>query len=93
MAEQKYAGEPFSAGVAPEAGGEINVQVSGWGWWNVWIRVESYVDGFESTVMDPPDALRLARYLVRAAVVCAWKRRAELRHIRKMERKARRAAS
>lgn len=73
MTAKKY-DEPFCADVIPEYGGNIRTEVSGWGTWNIWLGIESYVDGHDQTAMGPADALRVAWHLVLAAVVCAWKR-------------------
>ena len=73
---QKYDGDPYSSGIEPVIGGGVGVSVSGWGWWSVWINVESYADSddYADTALQPGEAIRFAGRLVIAGVVCWWKR-------------------
>lgn len=71
-----YVGEPYDSEIEPLIGGRARVTVSGWGYWNVWLEVESYVHWKDKsdTALQPGECLRFATKLVVAAVVCWWKR-------------------
>jgi hypothetical protein len=84
--------DPYSSGIEPVIGGGVGVSVSGWGWWSVWINVESYADSDDcaDTALQPGESISIAWRLVVAAVVCWWKRRPDQRRNRKFWREARR---
>lgn len=92
---EKYDGDPYSSGIEPVIGGGVGVSVSGWGWWSVWINVESYADSdaYADTALQPGEAIRFACRLVVAAVVCWWKRIPDQRRNRKYWREARQDAA
>ncbi|MET0235687.1 MAG: hypothetical protein ABW224_13670 [Kibdelosporangium sp.] len=66
--------EPFDSSVDPVIGGSVSVEVSGWGYWNVWVGVESYYAGDASTALQPGECVSVAWRLVTAAAVCWYKR-------------------
>jgi hypothetical protein len=68
--------EPYESGVAPTVGGGVRVSVDGWGYWNVWLEVESYVHWKDTadTALQPSESVGIAWRLVVAAAVCWWKR-------------------
>jgi hypothetical protein len=89
------ADDPYDNTIEPIAGGEARVNVSGWGYWNVWLTVESYVDNgrHADAVLQPSECVSLARRLAVGAVVCWWKRlpdqvRGRLRSMRRMKAEA-----
>jgi hypothetical protein len=68
--------DPYSSGIEPVIGGGVGVSVSGWGWWSVWLNVESYADSddYADTALQPGECISVAWRLVVAAVVCWWVR-------------------
>lgn len=62
-------GEPYNSCVEPVIGGLVEVEVSGWGYWNVWISVESYYSGDANTALQPGEAVGVAVRLVVGAVM------------------------
>ncbi len=92
MSATKHDHDPYSSGVEPVIGGGVGVSVSGWGWWSVWINVESYADSDDcaDTALQPGEAISMGWRLIVAAVVCWWKRRPDQRRNRKFWREARR---
>jgi hypothetical protein len=69
--------DPYDTTVAPFAGGGVRVDVSSWGYWNVWLETESYVDwmGEAKAILQPGEAVSVAWRLVVGAAVSWWKRR------------------
>lgn len=58
----------YDLSLEPQTGGEVEVAVSGWGWWNVWLTVGDYYDGKRADVaVQPGEALRIAARLAVAA--------------------------
>ena len=59
----------YELSLEPETGGEVEVAVSGWAGWNVWLTVAGYYDGKRADVaVQPREALRVAARLTVAAV-------------------------
>lgn len=81
LAAKRLDDDPYSSGIEPVIGGGVGVSVSGWGWWSVWINVESYADSddYADTALQPGEAIRFGWRLIVAAVVCQWKRIGENR--------------
>lgn len=54
--------------------GSVEVEVSGWGSWNIWLDTEPEPGGpgLPSVLLQPRDALRMARVFVWAAVRLWW---------------------
>jgi hypothetical protein len=59
----------YDLGMAPIAGGDVTVGVSGWGYWNVWLTVGNYIDEDDRSdaVLQPGEAVRVATRLAVAA--------------------------
>jgi hypothetical protein len=55
--------------------GTVEIEVSGWGTWNIWLDTEPEGAALPSVLMQPRDALTVARRLIFAAVRLWWLQR------------------